>query len=71
MARPSAAELRQEEVGATHEGRPARGPPEGRAGGAALEGRGSQLASTAENTHQASSDFAVRLRMMYVFSPNR
>lgn len=30
-----------------------------------------QLASTAKNTHQASSDFAVRLRMMYAFSPNR
>jgi len=28
------------------------------------------LSRTALNTHQASNDFAVRLRMMYAFSPN-
>ena len=47
------------------------GPEEGTASGPGRSRAGRQLASTAENTHQASSDFAVRLRTMYAFSPNR
>ncbi len=45
------------------------GPSAEPSSGSASHGR--QLTSTAENTHQARSDLAVRLRMMYAFSPNR